>query len=448
MSLSKNRNMQIFILMLIIVPLAGELKFYPFNNTFRVSFGMPTFFFFILILQRYPAILSGVFVGFSVVAFRTLIDIQHFPYSFQAHYPTFFYYFTFGCLFYFLKVHRFYRRPLLIGSLGVLFDILASCAELTSQYIAFQSPVTYEDIRKVSIIAVFRGFFTVGFFNLIMLYEARLRKEEMQKLNTKLVMIISNLYEEAIHLHKTLRNSENVTKEAYNLYQLLKEVEVKNTSMPIERLCEIALKIAGESHEVKKDNQRIYSGLSKLISDEGFSEYMDTHELMGITAQANQKYAQLLGKNIEIIYHIIGEHPKYHVYKVLSIVNNLVINSIEAIKEEGAIHIYVSKYREMVEFQIRDNGPGIGSRHRRLIYKPGFTTKYDDTGKLSTGIGLTYVKELVESLDGDITMQSKPQIDGTCFKIRLPIMSLVQSMDHAEDQYMAQGEAVELKIGL
>ncbi|GIN19430.1 sensor histidine kinase [Siminovitchia fordii] len=446
MSLSKNREMQIFILMLLIVPLAGEVKFYPFNNTFRVSFGMPTFFFFILILKRYPAILSGVFVGFSVVAFRTFIDIQHFPHSFQAHYPTFFYYFTFGCLFYFLKVRRFYGRPLLIGSLGVLFDILASSAELTFQYIAFQSPVTYEDIRKVSIIAVFRGFFTVGFFNLIMLYEAQLRKEEMHKQNAKLVMIISNLYEEAVHLHKTLKNSENVTKEAYNLYQLLKEIEVKKTSVPIERLYQIALKIAGESHEVKKDNQRIYSGLSKLISDEGFSEYMDTHELMNITAQANQKYARLLGKNIEISFNMIGEHPKYHVYKVLSIVNNLVINSIEAIKGEGVISIYVFKYQEVVEFQIRDDGPGIGSRHRRFIYKPGFTTKYDENGKLSTGIGLTYVKELVESLGGDISMQSKPEITGTCFKIRLPVMNLVQSMDHGEDQYGHLQDAVELKV--
>lgn len=36
----------ILLLMLLTVPLAGELKFYPLNETFRVSFGVPTFFFF------------------------------------------------------------------------------------------------------------------------------------------------------------------------------------------------------------------------------------------------------------------------------------------------------------------------------------------------------------------------------------------------------------------
>lgn len=35
----------ILMVMMLTVPLAGELKFYPLNETFRVSFGVPTFFF-------------------------------------------------------------------------------------------------------------------------------------------------------------------------------------------------------------------------------------------------------------------------------------------------------------------------------------------------------------------------------------------------------------------
>ena len=33
----------ILMVMMLTVPLAGELKFYPLNETFRVSFGVPTF---------------------------------------------------------------------------------------------------------------------------------------------------------------------------------------------------------------------------------------------------------------------------------------------------------------------------------------------------------------------------------------------------------------------
>lgn len=36
----------LFALMLITVPLAGELKFYPLNEVYRISFGAPAFSFF------------------------------------------------------------------------------------------------------------------------------------------------------------------------------------------------------------------------------------------------------------------------------------------------------------------------------------------------------------------------------------------------------------------
>ena len=63
-----------------------------------------------------------------------------------------------------------------------------------------------------------------------------------------------------------------------------------------EDLRQQALQIAGEVHDVKKDNQRIFAGLSKLISDESFTDYMSVHELVNIIIRANTKYARLLEK--------------------------------------------------------------------------------------------------------------------------------------------------------
>lgn len=37
-------NILLFLLMLVVVPLAGELNIHPFSNTFRLSFGTPVFF--------------------------------------------------------------------------------------------------------------------------------------------------------------------------------------------------------------------------------------------------------------------------------------------------------------------------------------------------------------------------------------------------------------------
>ena len=94
--------------------------------------------------------------------------------------------------------------------------------------------------------------------------------------------------------------------------------------------------------------------------------------------------------------------------------------------EAGIITICVYRLSDCIEIKIRDNGPGISPKRRDIIFKPGFTSKYDKNGIPSTGIGLTYVKEMVERLEGKIMLQSKPEINGSIFTVRLPIQHLVQ----------------------
>lgn len=432
MAPSIKNNTHVFFYMVLVIPLAGELNFYPFNDVFRVSFGMPTFFFFLLIsYKKIPPFFSGVVVGLSVVTFRILLDLYNFGelYPFYRHYPTFFYYFTFGSLFQLTKANKYIYQTVLIGIFGVFFDILASVGELTFQYVAFDSITIREDIRKISVIAIFRSFFTVGFLNLIVLYNTRLKEEEIQKKNDKLIVVISNLYEESFNLQKTIINSENITQNAYDLYSLLKGIEILNYEYKIEpnvNLHRMALDIAGKTHEIKKDNQRILAGLSKLITDEGFSEYMRINKLLNIALKSNQKYANLLEKKIEILSDIQGEHPKYHAYQILSIINNIIANAIESIVDTGKITILVSRDHDMVEFQIQDNGPGIKQDKIDLIFEPGFTNKYDEKGTSFTGIGLTYVKEMIASLEGEIFLQTNVgELSGLFYKIRLPVQNLI-----------------------
>lgn len=59
---------------------------------------------------------------------------------------------------------------------------------------------------------------------------------------------------------------------------------------------------------------------------------MSVHELVNIIIRANTKYARLLEKDIRFVYKIDGVHPHYHIYTILSIVNNIVTNAVEAIK--------------------------------------------------------------------------------------------------------------------
>jgi two-component system sensor histidine kinase YcbA len=360
-----------------------------------------------------------------VVVLRILFDWAFFDKmladSFLSHYPTFFYYLTFGGLFYALKMNRQHHRPLYMGALGIMIEISSSLAEITFQYLAFGAHLTLSGLHTIVVIAIFRSYFAIGFFNLLKLYRTRTKIRQTRKQNARLLMIISSLYEETIHLKKTLRDSERITKDAYFLYQKLKEAE--GQLLPL-NLSAAMLKMVGEIHEIKKDNQRIYAGLAKLISDESYTEYMNIHELMKIIIRTNHKYALSLGKEIEFIPEIKGNHPDYHIYRVLSLFNNLVMNAIEAIKKSGSVKIGVHEQQHYVHFHIQDNGPGIPNRKKDLIFEPGFTSKYETDGSSSTGIGLSYVKTMVEELDGIVMLQSIPEVNGTLFTIELPIHNL------------------------
>jgi two-component system sensor histidine kinase YcbA len=114
------------------------------------------------------------------------------------------------------------------------------------------------------------------------------------------------------------------------------------------------------------------------------------------------------------------------VYTFISIINNLISNAVEAINETGKIEITAEQIQDWLTIRIQDNGPGIPKQYKEVIFKPGFTLKFDSTGKSSTGIGLTYVKELVEELEGKVVLEEDENGSGTTFILQLPIEKLTR----------------------
>jgi signal transduction histidine kinase len=71
---------------------------------------------------------------------------------------------------------------------------------------------------------------------------------------------------------------------------------------------------------------------------------------------------------------------------------------------------------DVIEIEVRDNGPGIAPEIRTKIFDPFFTTK--DVGK-GSGLGLFVVYEIIDEHDGGIAVAEAPG-GGTLFTIRLP----------------------------
>lgn len=421
----------ILVLMIISIPLISELKFYPFHNTFRVSFSSAMFLFFLLWVKKIPLILYGIVVGTSTVAFRIALDyiLQSgfkFFNEFLLNFPAFFYYLVFSFLLHITKVNSFHNRPLLIGIIATVIDIISSTTELIIRFLVLGNLISIYTLGLVCIIAITRSFFVLGFFNIIQLNEVRTFAKQKEEKNRYMFLLISNLYAESVQLKKSLTYAENITRNCYNLYEGLQNNHYDYSKFDYKKLAQELLDIAGQVHEIKKDNQRIYAGLSKMILSENSKDYMNVNEITNILVETNKKYSISLGKEIKFFTDISPGIPELHSYTVMSLINNLVSNSVESIEKMGIIKIYINKKCNLIVFQIEDTGAGIPQKKRKLIFKPGYTTKYNEFGEPSTGIGLSYVKEVVINLKGKIFFSNTPNCSGTIFTIEIPIESLME----------------------
>lgn len=411
----------ICIIMIFVIPIAGEFKFFPLEGTLRVSLGTPVFFFFLLWFKKSKPYYMGMIAGASSVLFRTLLLVVTegvaIEFALVQNIAAFFYYFTYGILFTIFKVRSFYHSPMIIGLLGVGMEVLSSLVEIAIRVYYHQMIFTFKGFLLIVIIAFIRSYFVIGLFNILILNEIRHREIEQRKRNEQMLLHISNLYIEMIQLKKSLFNTEQLMKDCYQLYRSLLEKEENETA------AKKALQIAGEAHDIKKDHQRIYAGLLKLMNHEFVSDYMYVEEIIDVIVSSNKSYAEMLNKDIRFSIEINGNHPPYHAFSLLSLLNNLVSNSVEAIKESGHIHIKVNREHQILLVKVTDNGPGIPKKRRELIFNPGYTTKFDSKGKSSNGIGLTYVKSFVEDLGGTIQLDDEDS-QTTTFILTIPIKRL------------------------
>ncbi len=101
---------------------------------------------------------------------------------------------------------------------------------------------------------------------------------------------------------------------------------------------------------------------------------------------------------------------------------NLINNAIQAIPQEGKIHISAKLIdEELIEIRVRDTGEGIPDHVKSKIFDPFFTTK--EVGK-GTGLGLPLSFSIVEQHGGNLSFESEVG-RGTIFTINLPVHASV-----------------------
>ncbi len=98
------------------------------------------------------------------------------------------------------------------------------------------------------------------------------------------------------------------------------------------------------------------------------------------------------------------------------VMENLVKNSIDALRSTGGwIRIVCDEKADWVNIDVADNGPGISTKHKRVVFRPGFSTK-----TRGWGLGLSLSRRIVEEYhSGRIQIKETSPGRGTVMRVSL-----------------------------
>ncbi|HEY9048657.1 MAG TPA: HAMP domain-containing sensor histidine kinase [Ohtaekwangia sp.] len=189
-----------------------------------------------------------------------------------------------------------------------------------------------------------------------------------------------------------------------------------------ERLLNYATIIEKENLRLKQQVERVLQMARLEKEDVGLKkENVELHQLVQ-DAVRNTAVAlsEKKGKVKEIFESgTLGIHAdKLHITNVLA---NLLDNAVKYCKDEPEITIRTLRHDRGVVVEVQDNGIGISSEHHKRVFQKFYRVP---TGNIHDvkgfGLGLSYVKTIIEAHGGNITLQSELG-KGSLFRFYLPV---------------------------
>ncbi len=181
---------------------------------------------------------------------------------------------------------------------------------------------------------------------------------------------------------------------------------------------------------IREENKKLQKQVDRLlqlaaVENSGFKYNkfpVDIHSIIddsirSMSFQLNQSEADVKC-NYKALSSVVLADP-IHLNDVFI---NLLANSLKYSFEKPVIRIETRNFNQKIEITLTDNGIGIPAREFKRIFEKYYRIS---TGDMHTtkgvGIGLFYVKTVVEAHEGKITVQSENH-KGSTFTIVLPVI--------------------------
>jgi NtrC-family two-component system sensor histidine kinase KinB len=184
-------------------------------------------------------------------------------------------------------------------------------------------------------------------------------------------------------------------------------VEAGNESEKLDDLMSDLIEVAeldSGKREVKLERLR-----PLVVLDEARNHYIDEAAAKGVRIEVNA-FADLS--------FVLADRRA-----VRTILDNLIGNALRYTPEDGEILLAAEEMKEFVQFTVRDTGRGIEAERLANIFD-----RFNPFSERGTGMGLALVRRLVESLGGQIAVESRLG-HGTTFRFTLPV-AVAEAIPH------------------
>ncbi len=171
--------------------------------------------------------------------------------------------------------------------------------------------------------------------------------------------------------------------------------------------------------ELKKDVNRLRT-ITERFSKIGSVPELQAQDLAELLDKSADYLRKRMPKKVKL--DLINEVPAGATINVNEalfewVIENLLKNALDAIKEEGTITIHAVLKGKEYQIDVQDTGKGIPKSQFKEVFKPGFTTK-----KRGWGLGLSLTKRVVENYHNGLIFVLNSEIGkGTTFRVILPV---------------------------
>ena len=179
---------------------------------------------------------------------------------------------------------------------------------------------------------------------------------------------------------------------------------------------------------IERSSNQMFELISQILESEALEsgqlsitrKPVDLAHVAGRVVESNRKQAERKGQLI--VFHT-QRHGRVTVAGsaewLTEAMENLVSNAIKYSPPDKEIRVTVRRADEYVEFEVKDEGPGLTDEDKeRLFQKFQRLSTKPTGGESSTGLGLSIVKQIVELHDGTVVVESERDA-GSAFIIRI-----------------------------